>query len=60
VEAELFAESAGSFAVLDRALVRQAWDEFQAGQWDGALIFYSLWLYEAWYRTIVRNTAPPP
>ncbi len=54
VEAELFAENAALFAGLDRPLVRRAWDEFQSGEWDGALIFYTLWLYEAWHRTVVR------
>ncbi len=58
VEAELFAENAAIFAGLDRALVRRAWNEFQAGEWDGALIFYTLWLYEAWHRTVVRAPLP--
>jgi asparagine synthase (glutamine-hydrolysing) len=59
VEAELFAKDAALFAGLDRTLVRLAWDEFQAGAWDGALIFYTLWLYEAWHRTVVRAPLPP-
>ncbi len=58
VESEIFAESAACFAHLDRALVRRAWDDFQAGRWGGALAFYSLWLYEAWHRTVVN--APKP
>lgn len=58
VEAEIFSERAGCFASLDRSVVRRAWDDFQAGQWNGALTFYSLWLYEAWHRTVVN--APPP
>jgi asparagine synthase (glutamine-hydrolysing) len=58
VEAELFSEQAASLATLDRAAVRRAWDEFQAGQWDGSLIFYTLWLYEAWHRTVVRAPLP--
>ena len=59
VEAELFADRAAIFEGLDRTLVRRAWDEFQAGAWDGALIFYTLWLYEAWHRTVVRASSPP-
>jgi asparagine synthase (glutamine-hydrolysing) len=59
VESELFAADAAIFAGLDRALVRRAWDEFQAGQWDDALIFYTLWLYEAWHRTVVRAPVIP-
>jgi asparagine synthase (glutamine-hydrolysing) len=59
VEAELFAENAALFAGMDRALVRRAWNEFQAGEWDGALIFYTLWLYEAWHRTVVRAPLLP-
>ena len=58
VEAELFSARAASFAALDRGAVRRAWDDFQSGEWDGALPFYSLWLYEAWHRTVVN--APPP
>jgi asparagine synthase (glutamine-hydrolysing) len=60
VEAELFAENAAIYHALDRSLVRQAWQDFQAGIWDGALIFYSLWLYEAWHRSVVRASASVP
>jgi len=55
VEAELFAQDAAIFAGLDRALVRRAWDDFQTGAWDDPVVFYSLWLYEAWHRTVVRT-----
>ncbi len=59
VEAELFAKDAAIFAGLDRDRVRRAWDDFQTGAWDDALIFYTLWLYEAWHRTVVRAPANP-
>lgn len=58
VEAEIFARDAACLRVLDRAQVRRAWDDYQARQWDGALVFYSLWLYEAWHRTVA--TVSPP
>jgi asparagine synthase (glutamine-hydrolysing) len=58
IEDEIFSENAASFAALDRAAVRGAWDDFQAGRWDGALPFYSLWLYEAWHRTVVKSPLP--
>lgn len=54
VEGELFSSRAAIFAGLDRTRMKKAWDEFQAGKWDDALIFYTLWLYEAWHRTVVR------
>ncbi len=60
VEAEVFDDRAASFAALDRTAVRRAWDDFQSGEWDGALPFYSLWLYEAWHRTVVNAPKPAP
>jgi asparagine synthase (glutamine-hydrolysing) len=50
VRETLFAENSAVCANLDRALLRQAWDDFLAGAWDGARALYSLWLYEAWHR----------
>jgi len=58
VEAEIFSENAACFVALDRTEMRRAWDDFQAGRWDGALTFYSLWLYEAWHRTVVKSPCP--
>lgn len=55
VESEIFSANAALFGGLDRTLVRRAWDDFQAGQWDGALTFHSLWLYEAWHRSVVKS-----
>jgi len=59
VDAEIFSANAAWMNTLDRLTVRSAWDQFQAGAWDGALTFYCLWLYEAWHRTIVRAGLPP-
>ncbi|MEQ1862046.1 MAG: asparagine synthase (glutamine-hydrolyzing) [Chthoniobacteraceae bacterium] len=51
-EATLFASGATCFAHLDRAAVRSAWDQFQRSEWDGAQVFYALWLYETWARSV--------
>jgi asparagine synthase (glutamine-hydrolysing) len=59
VEATLFSSRSVCLGVLDRAAVRRAWDDFQARRWDGALVFYSLWLYEAWHRAVVAAPAAP-
>jgi asparagine synthase (glutamine-hydrolysing) len=59
VEAALFSTRSVCLGVLDRAAMRRAWDDFQARQWDGALVFYSLWLYEAWHRAVVAAPAAP-
>jgi len=58
LDAEIFSTNAAWMNTLDRATVRSAWDQFQAGAWDGALAFYCLWLYEAWHRTVVRSPLP--
>lgn len=58
VDAEIFGANAAWLDGFDRLEVRRAWDEFQAGAWDGALAFYCLWLYEAWHRTVVRAPLP--
>jgi len=50
LEAALFAESSACLQHLDRALLRTAWKDFQAGTWDGAQTLYALWLYETWHR----------
>lgn len=59
VEAALFSSRSVCLGVLDRTAVRRAWDDFLARQWDGALVFYSLWLYEAWHRAVVAAPAAP-
>jgi asparagine synthase (glutamine-hydrolysing) len=59
VEATIFSSRSVCLGVLDRDAVRRAWDDYQARQWDGALVFYSLWLYEAWHRTVVAASASP-
>jgi hypothetical protein len=48
VEGALFALNSASLANLDRRLLRAAWEDFLAGQWDGARALYALWLYEIW------------
>ncbi len=50
VEAALFASDSACLAQLDRTLLRTAWDDFQAGTWEGAHTLYALWLYEVWHR----------
>jgi asparagine synthase (glutamine-hydrolysing) len=55
LEAALFAPNAACLAHLDRALLRAAWDDFLAGRWDGARVFYALWLYEVWSAGIART-----
>jgi asparagine synthase (glutamine-hydrolysing) len=51
VENELFASDSFIFGYFDRALLRAAWADFISG-WDGSRIFFALWLYERWRRTI--------
>jgi asparagine synthase (glutamine-hydrolysing) len=50
LEATLFASNSACLAYLDRSLLRTAWDDFQAGTWQGAHTLYALWLYEVWHR----------
>lgn len=52
VEAALFARQNPALEALDRRLLRTAWDDFLAGQWDGARFFYALWLYDTWVRVL--------
>jgi asparagine synthase (glutamine-hydrolysing) len=58
LDAEIFSPNAAWMGTLDRLTVRSAWDQFQAGAWDGALAFYCLWLYEAWHRNVARAPLP--
>lgn len=50
VESALFATNSACLAHLDRKLLRTAWDDFQAGTWEGAQTLYALWLYEVWHK----------
>jgi asparagine synthase (glutamine-hydrolysing) len=50
VEAALFSANSACLAQLDPRLLRSAWDDFLRGAWDGARLFYALWLYEVWAR----------
>jgi len=52
VEAALFASDSACLAQLDRTLLRAAWDDFQAGTWEGAHTLYALWIYEVWNRKL--------
>lgn len=54
VEAELFAASSAVCEQLDRNLLREAWQDFIAGRWDGGRAFFALWLYETWRRVTVK------
>jgi asparagine synthase (glutamine-hydrolysing) len=54
VESTLFASDSIACTQLDRGLLRAAWDDLQASRWDGARAFYSLWLYETWYRVVMK------
>jgi asparagine synthase (glutamine-hydrolysing) len=60
VREEIFSSRSACLAVLDRAHLRRAWDDFQARRWDGALVFYSLWLYEAWHRSVATVPVAAP
>jgi hypothetical protein len=46
LEEALFNPRAACLNYLDQRLLRTAWNEFLAGAWDGARLFYALWLYE--------------
>lgn len=52
VEAVLFDVGSVCGDRLDRSLLRQAWEDFLSGAWDGGQLFYSLWLYEVWSRQL--------
>jgi asparagine synthase (glutamine-hydrolysing) len=54
VRDEIFAANSTVCEQLDRKLLTAAWDDTIAGRWDGGRVFYSLWLYEVWRRTILR------
>ena len=50
LEAAIFAKDSACLQYLDRGLLRAAWDDFQAGAWEGAPTLYALWIYEVWHR----------
>ena len=54
VEEEALGPNAQWRSHLDGALISRAWREFQEGEWNGAVVFYALWVYEKWHRSIVR------
>ena len=53
VENELFAADSFILAYFDRSLLRAAWADFISG-WDGSRVFFALWLYERWRRTMLH------
>ncbi len=54
VEAELFSANSIVCSLLDRTLLRTAWDDLLSGKWDGGRVVFSLWLYETWRRNLPR------
>ncbi len=54
IEGALFASNSAVCAQLERPLLRQAWDDYLAGKWEGRYTFYALWLYEEWQRALTR------
>ena len=52
VEDELFAENSAVCQYLDRPLLKEAWNDLTSRRWDGGRVFFSLWLYEKWRRTL--------
>jgi asparagine synthase (glutamine-hydrolysing) len=52
IEAAIFAPDAACLTQLDRAVLQSAWNDFLAGEWDGSLTIYALWLYETWVRNL--------
>lgn len=54
VEEEALGPNAHWRSHLDGAMISRAWREFQQGEWNGATVFYALWIYEKWHRAIVR------
>lgn len=60
VEAALFDPHSACAAELDRTLLRAAWDDFLRGRWDGARLFYALWLYEEWSRQLSSRLQNSP
>jgi asparagine synthase (glutamine-hydrolysing) len=55
LESAIFAKDAACLQYLDRGLLRAAWDDFQAGHWDGAPTLYALWIYEVWHRKFLPS-----
>ncbi|GAA0761663.1 asparagine synthase (glutamine-hydrolyzing) [Erythromicrobium ramosum] len=54
VEEEALGPNAQWRSHLDGALIARAWCAFQEGEWNGASVFYALWIYEKWHGAIVR------
>ncbi|WP_128923997.1 asparagine synthase (glutamine-hydrolyzing) [Bradyrhizobium guangxiense] len=56
VEDELFSSRSTVLNHLDPKLLRKAWNDFLNG-WEGARVFYSLWLYERWTKEQQRKVS---
>lgn len=54
IQDELFSSASAVCGLLDRKLLRAAWEDTLANRWDGARVFYSLWLYEVWRRSFLK------
>jgi asparagine synthase (glutamine-hydrolysing) len=54
IQDEIFSGSSAVCEQLDRKLLRTAWEDLLANRWDGARVFYSLWLYEVWRRSFLK------
>ena len=54
VRDEVFAANSAVCEQLDRKLLTAAWEDTVAGRWDGGRVFYALWLYEVWRRTVLK------
>ncbi|MEQ1851528.1 MAG: asparagine synthase (glutamine-hydrolyzing) [Chthoniobacteraceae bacterium] len=54
IQDELFSSGSIVCGLLDRKLLRSAWEDTLANRWDGARVFYSLWLYEVWRRSFLK------
>jgi len=54
VRDELFATNSTVCEQLDRRLLDGAWADSISGRWDGGRVFFSLWLYEVWRRTVLK------
>jgi asparagine synthase (glutamine-hydrolysing) len=54
IEDELFAANSTVCEQLDRKLLRQAWEDFLGGRWDGGRAIFALWLYETWRRVMFK------
>jgi asparagine synthase (glutamine-hydrolysing) len=55
VEEEALGQNAQWRSHLDSALIFESWRDFQRGGWNGASVFYALWIYEKWHQAVVSR-----